>query len=450
MALHPRTKGYIPLSSIVVELALWPIFFGMGSNALGMPLFLFYSFLISTVIFSIIVIVKRRDGLKQIIKRKQTFYVLVVSGFLNAFHSAALFTIGIMHTTASLAGVIYRSWPLLMVPFIPLVIKIKVNKYRIAALLIGFAALYIALTQGTLVSVNYSYAPYIALLFIAALAVALSNTLIRSQNADVYAQNLIFDIVAAVSFFGLVLATGSHLGGSFTLGAIVAILFTGGIACSIGSVFFYYSLKVLEPTIVGNAMLLVPFITFTFSAILLGETIHLYYIILGIVIVCGVVIQRLASEKFPKRVSRNAGVTTTIFDLTSAFVDNKNPEICNYIAGSGRALGVKGSLADAYESLDASRKREITERYGCIMFTYGKPHPGVTDDELKFIGNVLGLNAGDAFLIGIGEPSKVEEAIKDIDQGMASVLKNMMKALHQPNCHNPKLRPTLFRKNQST
>ncbi|MEM0086813.1 MAG: EamA family transporter [Candidatus Micrarchaeaceae archaeon] len=415
MALTPRTKGYILLSSIVVELAFWPIFFDIGSNALGMPLFLFYSFLISTAILGIIVIAKKRDGLKQIAKRKKTFYVLAVSGFLNAFLSAALLTIGITHTTASLAGVVYRSWPLLMVPFIPLVVRTKVNRYQVASLLIGFAALYIALTQGTLISVNYTYAPYIALLFIAALAVALSNVLIKSQNADVYAQNLIFDTVAAVSFFALVLATGAHFGGNFTLGAIAAILFTGGIAYSIGSVFFYYSLKALEPTIVGNAMLLVPFLTFAFSAVFLGEKIYLYYLILGMVVVGGIVIQRLAPEKVPERVPKNAGVMATIFDLTSAFVDNRDPEIYNHISGTGRALCVKGSAADAYESLDFGRKREIAERYGCIMFTNRKPHPGVADSELRFIRDVLGIDEDDPLLVGIGEPSKVEEAIKDIN-----------------------------------
>ncbi|MEM3256324.1 MAG: EamA family transporter [Thermoplasmata archaeon] len=423
MALTPRTKGYILLSSIVVELAFWPIIFDIGSNALGMPLFLFYSFLISTAILSIIVIAKKRDGLKQITKRKKTFYVLAVAGFLNAFLSAALFMIGITHTTASLAGVIYRSWPLLMVPFIPLIIRIKVTKYQVVSLFIGFAALYIALTQGTLISINYIYAPYIALLFVAALAVAISNVLIKSQNADVYAQNLIFDTVAAILFFVLVLVTGAHFSGNFTLGTVVAILFTGGIAYSIGSVFFYYSLKTLEPTIVGNAMLLVPFLTFAFSAVFLGEKIYLYYLILGMVVLGGILIQEFASEKVPERIPKNSGITATIFDLTSAFVDNRDPEIYNHIVGTGRALCVKGGVADAYESLDFSKKKEIAERYGCIMFTNRKPHPGVTNDELKFIVDVLGLDAGDVLLIGIGEPSKVEEAIKDINLRMASIPK---------------------------
>ncbi|MEM0094735.1 MAG: EamA family transporter [Candidatus Micrarchaeaceae archaeon] len=415
MGLTPRAKGYILLSSIVVELAFWPIFFDIGSTALGMPLFLFYSLLLSTAILGIIVIAKKRDGLKQITKRKKTFYILAIGGFLNAFLSAALLNIGITHTTASLAGVIYRSWPLLMVPFIPLVIRTKVNKYQVASLLIGFAAMYIALTQGTLISIDYAYAPYIVMLFVAALAVALSNVLIRSQNADVYAQNLIFDAVAAVSFFALVLATGADFGGNFTPGSIAAILFTGGIAYSIGSVFFYYSLKALEPTIVGNAMLLVPFLTFAFSSLFLGERIYLYYLVLGIVVVSGIVIQRLAPEKAPERVPKNAGVMATIFDLTSAFVDNRNPEIYNYISGSGRALCVKGSAASAYENLGIARKKEIAERYGCIMFTNKEPHPGVADSELRFIRDVLGIDEDDPLLVGIGEPSKVEEAIKEIN-----------------------------------
>ncbi|MEM3255063.1 MAG: hypothetical protein QXH69_01660, partial [Candidatus Micrarchaeaceae archaeon] len=83
--------------------------------------------------------------------------------------------------------------------------------------------------------------------------------------------------------------------------------------------------------------------------------------------------------------------------------------------GTGRALCVKGSAADAYESLDFGRKREIAERYGCIMFTNRKPHPGVADSELRFIRDVLGIDEDDPLLVGIGEPSKVEEAIKDIN-----------------------------------
>jgi len=414
MAITPRSKGYILLSLIIVELAFWPIFFDIGSGALGMPLFLFYSFVLSTAILAAIVISKRKEEFRQIAKRKKTLYTLAVSGFLNAFLSAALLTLGIMHTSASLAGVVYRSWPLLMVPFIPLVVRTKVNKYQIASLLIGFVALYIALTQGMLISINMAYAPYIVLLFIAALAVALSNVLIKSQNADVYAQNLIFDSVAAVSFFALVIATGAHFTG-LTFNALIAVLFTGGIAYSIGSVFFYYSLKTLEPTIVGNAMLLVPFLTFVFSAVFLGEQIYLYYILLGLVVVSGIVIQRMAPSKAPERVPKINGLTSTIFDLTSAFADNRSPEIYEYITGSGRALAVKGGTAEAYEGLGEEEKKEVARKYGCIIFTNKNPHSSVAAEEIKFMSDILGLGDGETLLVGIGEPSKVEEAMKEID-----------------------------------
>ncbi|MEM3236849.1 MAG: hypothetical protein QXR29_01595, partial [Candidatus Micrarchaeaceae archaeon] len=87
----------------------------------------------------------------------------------------------------------------------------------------------------------------------------------------------------------------------------------------------------------------------------------------------------------------------------------------NYISGSGRALCVKGSAASAYENLGIARKKEIAERYGCIMFTNKEPHPGVADSELRFIRDVLGIDEDDPLLVGIGEPSKVEEAIKEIN-----------------------------------
>ncbi len=422
MAITPRTKGYALLALITVELAFWPIFFDIGSSALGMPVFLFYSFSVSTAILAAIVFSKKRYEFKQMVYRRKTLYTLAISGFLNAFLSSALLTLGILHTSASLAGVVYRSWPLLMVPFIPLIVRTKVNKYQIVSLLIGFVALYIALTQGRLIGVNLAYAPYILLLFFAALAVALSNVLIKSQNADVYAQNLIFDFVAMASFFALVIATSAHFAWP-GFNALMAVLFTGGIAYSIGSVFFYYSLKVLEPTVVGNAMLLVPFLTFAFSAAFLGEQIYFYYIILGFVIVLGIIIQRMAPSKVPERVPRLKNTATTIFDITSAFADNRNPDIYSHIAGSGRALAVKGRIAEIYDMLGEEKKREMANKYGCIMFTNRKPHASVAESEIRFMGDVLGLGGDDAFLVGIGEPSKVEEAINEVDLASVGIRK---------------------------
>ncbi len=417
MVFNHEKKAFVLLSVVILEIAFLPLAAMVGGTDMGTVGFLFYSFLVATLVSGAMLIYKGRTGkLKDLMISKKGFAILVLAGLLNYAISSLLLTFGTVNTTASLGGVIYRSWVLFMIPFIPFVLRTKVNKYQIAALSLGFISVYVALTQGSLLSINSAYAPFIMVLLGSAIVTGLSNVLIKSQNNDLYAQVFLFSITSFMLLGIIALAFGISIPTAVLPIDILAAMFVGGITYSFGASFYFYSLKALDPAMIANAMLIVPFLTFGFAALLEGEAVYPYYIILGLLVVAGVFIQRMSPQKAPERMKSGHIIRDMrIFDLTGAFVDNKSAEIYAHIKGNSRALAATGEIAETYEKLKEEHRNALENKHGCMLFTDSKPHNAVRNEELDFIRDVLGTkHSNEKVLIGIGHPDSVENAINEI------------------------------------
>ena len=410
--LNLKRKALVFLSLNVLGLAFFPIALDVGGS-LGAVQFLFYSFLFATALSGIFLVANKKTGkLRDLLHHRRSLLYLIIGGLFNYCVAALLLTVGVMHTSASLAGVVFRAWPLFAVLFIPFMLKTKVNRYQIAALAIGFVAIYFAMTQGTLLNINASMAPYILLLLFSALAAAFSNVIIKGQNVELYTELFVFNISSAAFLGMLMLAMGLPLVG-INLPSILAILFIGSVTYFVGAYFYFFSLKVFDPILVGNAMMLVPFLTFVFAYLMLGEAIYPYYLLLALFIIAGIIMQQRSPKKAPERIATKARSMYTIFDITSAFAENESAEIYDHIKGSGRALAASGEVGMAFERLPQSEKEAMLSKYNCILFTSKNPHKDVAVSEINFINDVMG-NAEGNFIIGIGDPNDVEKAFNDL------------------------------------
>jgi drug/metabolite transporter (DMT)-like permease len=410
-----RIRAYAFLAMAIVELSFMPIALKVGADAFGTAAFLLYSFMVASLA-SVAMVAATKSGRRLLLTlgNRRTLVALIAGGLMNYLLAAAFLTFGILHTTASLGGVIFRSWVIFAIPFIPLILKTRVNKYQIISLAIGFAAVFAALTQGTLVSINAAYAPYIAVLFMAALFAAFSNVIIKSQSGDVASQVFVFNI-STFAVLAVVVPAAWGLGsGTLSVWAVLSVLFTGIVAYTLGAYLYFYALKALDVATVANATLVIPFLTFAFSALLLGEQIQPYYLILAALVVSGIALQQLSPTKASMRV-RKGGLkhASPLFDVTSAFVDNRNEEIYGLVQGANRALASPGELAIDYDKMEPGEKRDIAERYRCLLFTAEAPHPGVNEEELDFVREILGVKDSEV-LIGVGDPRNVEEAIEEM------------------------------------
>ncbi len=254
-------KALAMLGIAIIELAFMPIAFDIGGSSLDTVSYLFLTFLTgSAVSFMLVLFMHRLGKLKEILKERRLLAKIAAIGLLNYVFAFILLTYGTVNTSASFGGVMYRMWVLLSILFIPLVLKVKVNIYQIASLLVAFAALYIAMTNGTLLSINSGELPFIIILIFAAASAALSNVMMKTTSADLASEIFIFNSISLI--FILFLMPFVRIDLSLSLPSIAAVLFAGAINCTIGAFLFFYALRGLDVTVVGNATLLIPFLTF--------------------------------------------------------------------------------------------------------------------------------------------------------------------------------------------
>ncbi len=403
--------GYLFIGLAVLELSFLPIISSVGASSIGTIPLLFLTFLVGSIVsFSLLLYKKRLGVLKSIASNRRLLAIIAIAGLLNFAFAQLFLTLGVLGTNPIIASLILKLWPIFMALMIPFTLKTKVNTNQLVALAIGFFGVYILITNGTLYPTgNLGSLIFVLFIFASTLATAVSNIIIRSQNYDMYVQVFLFNL-ASFLLFSMLIALG--YGGAWfarisTYG-IVSFLFLGCITYSLGAFMFFYALKVLNPLFAGNATYATPLLTILFSMLLLGTQLHLYYFYALAFILLALFIQQNYASKAPQYISRRASGKSLLYDVTSAFVNNKNSEISHYMQGSGRALAMKVNKNSIKYDNGASFRKD------CIVFTNEKPHHQILREELDFVKEIIGLAENEIALIGIGKASSIEEAFNEI------------------------------------
>ena len=149
-----------------------------------------YEFLLITYLIAVptslgfVIAAGKKDTLIGYLKNKRSFAAIAAIGLLNyAFLEFGL-SYAERFVSASLATVIYRTSPVLMLLFLPLILKERITKYQIVALSLAFVGLFLALSGGSLQLVAGGDLLIIGFLIIVALAGALATVLIKKYMYD--------------------------------------------------------------------------------------------------------------------------------------------------------------------------------------------------------------------------------------------------------------------------
>ncbi|MGC8629364.1 MAG: DMT family transporter [Candidatus Micrarchaeia archaeon] len=417
-----RSKAFLLLALNIIGIGIYPVMLKAGAMAEDVLSFMLLVFGMATAVsFAYLLASHELESFKSLLKDRKTFYLLAFSGLLDYGIASGLEMLALVHLPANLAAIVRRSWVLLMVPFLPLVLKLKVNKYQLLGLALGFVAIYLVFTGGTIASVNYSALPWLTLLILTALSLALANVLIKSRQVSLPVELFLFN-ASTFAFFAIALpvahfAFGYRIMLGFNPLTVSALLFLGLFTYFIGTYFYFFALKVLEPTTIGNATLAAPFVTFGFAFIIFHEQVYAYYLLLAALIIAGVVIQEKAPKKTLVR-SRNE-FKNLLFDISGAFAESKSEAVNSYFSGSGRALAMPLDMEleeGANEVMD-----KVASQYCCMVFDLKKPAHGIGEKEVEFIKDVLGMNedqTSKSVLVGIGKPENVESAFKALSEAI--------------------------------
>ena len=306
-----RDKAAALLTLNILGVGIWAVALKVIGGSQSTFSLLFLSFSLASLVSLLLAIrLGEFSGFKNIFKSRRNAAVTAVGGILTYALPSILLSVGAAHVSASLSSVLFRSWVLFTIPFMPLFLKTRINKYQVAAVALGFVSVYIAMTQGSLLNISMQSLPFLMLILLSAISVALGNLIIKSRNTPPMAQMMFFDICAAAVFGVVSIFAGQaslgYMAAQLTAPNLLAIAFLGIVSYSIGSYFYLYALKVFDPVLVGNVSLLAPFITFFFAAMLLHETLQPYYIVLAAVVLAGVGIQQLSRSKAYERTAKRA------------------------------------------------------------------------------------------------------------------------------------------------
>lgn len=393
MNVKARANGYLVTALFLG--AMLPVMLSIA-NSMNTFEFLFLTFGVSSVAsYALVNFTKKKSLLFTYLRDKKTLALLAAIGLLPY----AVLDLGLSYAerfiSASLATVVYRSYPLLMLLFLPILLKERITKYQIAALSLAFLGLYLAFSGGNIGFLGGSNSNIILLMVMVALASALAMPLIKRFNYEMSSCIFIFNLSNFVLFTVLFLIQGAPVSPN-TLGNIVPILYVGIIYNVLVNFFYYEALRIHKTTFVTNIYFLSPFITIVYSNLILGEVIKPYYVVIAALVAVGIMIQRLdkvGGSYIPKKSRRPHDFF--IFDVSGAFANTSEVAIANALKDGGRVLAVK--LPEKHE---ARIMEMASERQYANVFT-GR-HKQIAD-EADFVKSVTGASTGDIVLMKAGD-----------------------------------------------
>lgn len=406
-----KRKGFLVLAVLVLESVFVPIALDVGGLQIGVAPLLLYSLLIASGIGALASYLDDRGrGFVELFSRKM-FLPMLAAGLLGYAATMLLQGLGTVGTNPSVSAVVWRSWVIMLAILTPVMLRQKVTRKEYLGIGLGMLSVYIVMTGGTLVGINAQEAPFIAMLLLSGFAMTVSTLLMKRYSASTTGFNLL--AVLASLFFMAFFVFAYHLNISVSLSnsTILSILLLGVMETGLGAILYYEAFKRLNNAFVGGAMLSVPLLTVLFSAVMVGTPFAPYYIVAAALLGAAMFVLRDQPSEAPQHITSSDVLKGLwMFDITSAFVDNKSEEINGYIRGDNRALAIK--IRDGTGSNAHDMEPHADE--SCFIFTDKKPHPRVSEQEILFIKEMMGVENGETAVIGIGDTSQIESAFAGI------------------------------------
>ena len=405
-----RYSALVALAIALAELALLPVLLDIGGKQIGTITQLFYAFMIgSAVSLSASYVKDRMQGIRNIIRSNHLLVVIIIAGLLNDVVSQLLLGIGSVGTNPVIAATVFRSWVIIAALLVPITLRQRVKKIQLLALAIGFIGIYILASGGTLLDINLATLPFIIILLGSALSSVYPNLAMKRYNVDVVGAVGLFNVSSFIFMIALVLFTNTSISIPINYSVVLPILFLGTATYGVGTTLYYYALKAFGPLYVGNSILLVPFLTIILSVMILGTPIYWYYIVAALLLSAGVLLQQRAAGA-PEHISSEKLAGRVIFDITGAFINNKDPVIARYLHGNKKALALR--VGDDFK-LDGKAYKLFGE-LGCFVCSTRSAGNILDRKELEFMREMMGTTDSDAVIIGIGDAGMLDRAFSEL------------------------------------
>ena len=284
---YSKTKSLIYLSLCVMLWALIPIVSKTGQNSLDNHQFLFYSSLVSFLLFALLsFFTKNYKTFKKL--NANTWIKTVFLGFLGTYLYYILLYFGYKNAKGLEVLVLQYSWPIFIVILSTFLLKERATQKKILSIFLGFLGVILILTKGNFTQIHLNNIKVDMLVIFGAFAFALFSVLSKKVTIDAYTLNSIYFLVATISSFISML-----LFSSFKLPdtqALLPILINGLFVNGISYLFWIKALKHAPASFVAPFVFLTPIISSLYLILFFGETfLSIYLVGMILVIISGVI-----------------------------------------------------------------------------------------------------------------------------------------------------------------
>ncbi len=398
-----KKKAYALLLITLVSGALLPILL-TAAKTTNIYDFFFGVYAVSSAVSLAFLAYRKKTGeLADILKDYRKIAIVCFTGIVSYLPIEFGIAYAEKFISASLATAIFRMSPLLMLLLLPPMLRERLSRYQIVALVLAFAGIYIGISGGSLLGIfqNSNIGIMVFLVFMA-LGYALSMILIKKYVFDIGAVIALSSVTMLVLFAVLALLYGMPFP-QFNASHIISMLYIGAFFNVFSFFMYFIALRPVKATVVANIYFFSPFITFLFAAAFLGEAIQPYYIAIALLAGIGIIIQRF--DRVGGRYiasSKNGDIRRmAIFDVTGIFAETGEVGIRAAIKDGGRVLAIKlggehaKNVAGAYSDNDS---------YGL----YTDSHAAISE-ESKYVKDVLGVGDGEFVVMKAGRLDECEQ-----------------------------------------
>ncbi len=415
-----RLYGYILMIATLLLASSTPIAYKFASGISALELLFFVS-LTGTVFSGVLVLVKgKQKNVVEYFTKPRQFAAMAIVGILTFTFLSFTLSYAAHYVSAAMIGIVYRTWPLMLIAIAPFIIREKITRWDALAVLVGFSGLFATLIGNTSISIPLVAIPFVVLLLLGAFGDAIASAVQKRYNYEMYSSLFAYNVISFAIFLPLTFYFHAIQLSGLSTTTLYAIAFLGVVQNVMLTFFFVVTLRTVKTSLLGNVLISAPFVTMMLGYALLGEPIEPYYIVIAVSVVIGVVIQRLAPKTttyLSKNKDKSKRPGFLLYDVSSAFANTENAMIYDVLKGSGRALAFCKRIEGA-DQLAAHHKiveEENKAAKNCIIFTNKMQNvKPPLNEEIAFIKDIMGYGDQDLLVVGVGDPEPVEKSLYNI------------------------------------
>lgn len=254
--------------------------------------------LISSIFATIFLLIInfRKKNLSQLKTFKTKDFLQIAGlGILGTFLYNLFLYLGINKMQASQAFIINYLWPLMTVIFACIILKEKLTKRKLIAIILSFIGVIIVTSNGDLLNVSKDSIAGAIYCILAAVFYGLFCVLNKQKNYDKYLSMMIFYCVSAIISLFYICTTKTWF--VMDVMQFVGLLWRGVFTSAIAFTSWAIALEKGDTAKISNLAYITPFLSLIWTVLILKEKISIYAIVGLLIIVSGIVIQLKEKEK---------------------------------------------------------------------------------------------------------------------------------------------------------